>query len=72
VKGFKGKIIFGLVSISSLVISGSIMLAQETPQTFFLPIAFCFAFAGGIAIWLVAWFKESKKRKTENLRRKKK
>lgn len=69
-KGFKGNFIFGIVSISALVIAGTVMLGQEDPQTFFLPIAFCFAFAGGIAIWLNSWRKESKKRKAENYRRK--
>lgn len=71
-KGFKGNVTFGIVSISALVISGLVMLTQENPQTFFLAIVFCFAFAGGIAIWVRLWFKESKKRKAENLRRKKK
>ena len=46
------------------------MLGQENPQTYFLPIAFCFAFAGGIALWVHSWYKETKKRKKENYERK--
>ncbi len=62
-KGFRGKLVFGIISISALVICGAVMLAQENPQTFFLPIVFCFAFAGGIAPRVHSWNKEKKKRK---------
>jgi len=70
VKGLKKKLAGGIVITVLLLISGIIMVIAENRNELFVPIAFCFAFAGGISLWMVLNLRESKKRKEENFRRK--
>ena len=69
-KGFRGKVIFGVIGTVLLVGSGVVMLMADNRNELFVPLVFVFAFAGGIVFWLIINFRESKRRKEENFRRK--
>jgi len=70
VKGFRGKVIFGIIAMIGLFGSGTFMLFAENRTELYLPMIFVFAFGGGIVLWLSLNARESKRRKEENFRRK--
>jgi len=70
VKGFRGKVIFGIIAIIGLFGSGIFMLFAENSTELYLPMIFVFAFGGGVVLWLSLNARESKRRKEENFRRK--
>lgn len=72
VKGFTGKIIFGIISNTVLLGAAGYMMSIEQSQGTFTGIFFTLAFAAGITIWLALNFRESNRRKKENVRRKNK
>ena len=62
--------IFGIPVTGLSLIAGIFMLIQREPKSYFVPIAFTFAFSAGIVYWIIINFRESKRRKKENARRK--
>lgn len=71
-KGFRGKLIFGVIAIISFFGSGFAMLFSENSTELYLPMMFVFAFGCGVLLWLTLNARESKRRKEENFRRKNK
>jgi len=70
VKGFRHKVIFGLILISVLFGTGIVMMFAENSTELYLPMIFVFAFGGGVVLWLSLNARESKRRREENYRRK--
>lgn len=69
-KGFRGKVIFGVIAIIVLIGSGIFMFFAENSTELYLPMIFVFAFGGGVILWLSLNARESKRRREENFRRK--
>ncbi len=69
-KGFRRKVIFGLILISVLFGTGIVMMFAENSTELYLPMIFVFAFGGGVVLWLSLNSRESKRRREENFRRK--
>ncbi len=69
-KGFRRKVIFGLILISVLFGTGLVMMFAENSTELYLPMIFVFAFGGGVVLWLSLNARESKRRREENFRRK--
>lgn len=67
-KGFKGKVLFGIPAVGILVSTGIYLLTQPSP--IFILITFMFAFSGGISFWLAINLREARRRREENFRRK--
>lgn len=72
VKGYRRKIIFGIPMLVSFIIVGIFMVLQNEMDTYFVPIVFAFAFAGGVVFWIIQLTREKKERQAENFRRKNK